>query len=277
VCGDPAGGTRVKISGSGFADKAAVKFGDAPAVDVKYVDPTTIQATVPAHGEGAVDVSVQVGSSTGTLPKGFTYTACPGQSTIILLVLLAGALGGTLHSIRSFYAYVGNRELRWSWVPMYAFRPLTGAALAFIFFLCVTGAVGNWQSSPNRFWIVGLSALVGLFSQQGFEKLKQIVDTILTPVPPAADHLKPASAGATGIMVAPATIAAGKTVTITGTGFQQGTTVLFGAAPANVQFVNPTTLSVTVPAGPQPGTVVDVVVTVPGSQPLTLTRGFTYA
>lgn len=208
--GDPAGGTRVEISGEGFADKAVVKFGDSLALDVKYLGPTTIQATAPAHGEGAVEVSVQVDSRTGKFPGGFTYKACADQRTIFLLVLLAGALGGTLHSIRSFYFYVGNRDFKWSWVPMYGFRPLTGAALACIFFICVNGGIVNSQSPSNRLWIVGLAALVGLFSQQGFEKLKKIFEAIFTTVPAGADKPKPAPNGTAAITIDSPTGAPGK-------------------------------------------------------------------
>ncbi len=252
-----------------------VKFGDAPALDVKYVSPTSILATAPAHGEGAVDVSVQ----DSVLPGGFTYKACASQQTILLLVLLAGALGGTLHSIRSFYFYVGNRDFKWSWVPMYGFGPLTGAALACIFFLCVSGGIINSQNPSNRLWIVGLAALVGLFSQQGFEKLKKIFEAIFTTVPPAADKPQSAAAGTAAITIDPVTGPVGKLVKITGTGFVTGnTTVQFGATPStDVRVDSPTVLHAVVPAPPAaPAAPVDVAVTVPGSQTLTLHGGFTY-
>jgi hypothetical protein len=86
---------------------------------------------------------------------------------------------------------VGNRDLKWSWVPRYAFGPLTGTALACIFFLLVNGGIVNSQNPSNRLWIVGLAALVGLFSSQGFEKLKKIFEAIFTTVPPAADKPLP--------------------------------------------------------------------------------------
>jgi len=279
VSGDPACGTRVEISGEGFADKAVVKFGDSPALDVKYLGPTAIQATAPAHGEGAVEISVKVDSRTGTL-RGFTYKACAGQRTILLLVLLAGALGGTIHSVRSFFYYVGNRDFKWSWVPMYGFRPLTGAALACIFFICVNGGIISSQSPSNRLWIVGLAALVGLFSPQGFEKLKKIFEAIFTTVPEGADKPKPASSGTAALAVNPTKGPIGQPVQITGTGFvADHTTVLFGTMPAtNVKVDSATTLQAVVPAPASPltGTSVDVIVTVQGSLTLTLHGGFTY-
>lgn len=276
--GDPAGGTLVQIFGTGFAEPALVKFDKTPAVST-YVSPTAILATTPTHEEGEVDVSVQIGSNTSSvLQGGFTYKACAGQSSILLLVLLAGALGGTLHSIRSFYWYVGNRDLKWSWVPMYAFRPLTGAALACIFLLLVSGGVVNSQSPSNRLWIVGLAALIGLFSQQGFEKLKKIFEAIFTTVPQAADKPQTATTGSTSIVITPPTgpVSGGIPVKITGTGFLQGsTTVKFGTAQSEVQVESPTTLLAVLPAATQPGAV-DVTVTALGGSTVILPKGFTY-
>ena len=163
---------------------------------------------------------------------------------------------------------------------MYAFSPLTGAALATFFFLCVYGGVGNLQSSSNRLWVVGLSALVGLFSQQGFEKLKQVFETILTTAPPAADKPKSASNGAAALVVDPPKGPIGSLVRITGTGFvADHTTVQFGAMPSpHVTIDSSTTLHTVVPApaSPPTGASVDVIVTVQGSQTLTLHGGFTY-
>jgi hypothetical protein len=268
----------VEISGMDFTEKTQVRFGEEPAKEITYLTPTALLARNPSHAEGAVDVSAQDEASTGQSPSAvFTYKPCVGQQAILLLVLLAGALGGTLSSVRSLYWYVGNRELKWSWVPMYAFRPLTGTALACIFFLCVNGGLITSQNPSNRLWIIGLSALVGLFSSQGYEKLKKIFEAIFTEVPPAADKPTLVS-GVTVLAVNPADspIAGGGTVTITGTGFVSGTTVLFGTAASPRVVVNdPTSLSVDIPAAANAGPV-DVAVTVPGSPTVTLRQGFTY-
>lgn len=271
----------VEISGTGFTAKTRVRFGEEPAKEITYLTPTVLLARNPSHAEGAVDVSAQDEAGPGQGPAAaFTYKSCVGQQAILLLVLLAGALGGTLSSIRSLYWYVGNRDLKWSWVPMYAFRPLTGTALACIFFLCVNGGLVTSQNPSNRLWIIGLSALVGLFSSQGYEKLKKIFEAIFTEVPPAADKPAPASgvSGVTVLAVNPANgpIAGGGTVTITGTGFAPSTTVRFGtAASPRVVVNNPASLSVDVPAAANAGPV-DVAVTVPGSPAVTLQQGFTY-
>src|SRR5262245_49150673 len=65
------------------------------------------------------------------------------DSALLRIVLLAGALGGLLHAIRSFVWYVGNRDLRWSWVPTYLTLPIVGALLAAVTYLVVrAGFVG---------------------------------------------------------------------------------------------------------------------------------------
>ncbi len=77
--------------------------------------------------------------------------------------------------------------------------------------------------------------------------------------------------------VSPATgsIDGGESVTITGTGFQDGATVTFGGAAAtSVVVVGPTSITCTTPAGAEG--LVDVVVTNPDAQAGTLNDGFTY-
>jgi hypothetical protein len=70
-------------------------------------------------------------------------------------------------------------------------------------------------------------------------------------------------------------VGAGTTVTITGTDFQPGATVRFGDRDArNVHVVNSTTITAEAP--PQPPGVVDVTVTNPDGQHVTVTGGYTY-
>jgi hypothetical protein len=104
------------------------------------------------------------------------------ETLLLSAVGLAGALGATVHTLRSFYWYVGNRNLRLSWIPLYLLRPLVGAALAIVFFLIIRGGFfspGTDTSqavSPLAF--VALAGLVGMFSEQAVLKLKEIAETI---------------------------------------------------------------------------------------------------
>ena len=86
------GGTDVTISGSGFANAAAVDFGSSPATNYMVVSGTEIEATAPA-GSGVVDVSVTtpVGTSSASSADHFTYDAVP---TVTSVSPAAGGTGG---------------------------------------------------------------------------------------------------------------------------------------------------------------------------------------
>lgn len=53
---------------------------------------------------------------------GRTFTVAD-EIRLLLIVMLAGALGSLVHSIRSFFWYIGNRELVWSWTGKYLMQP----------------------------------------------------------------------------------------------------------------------------------------------------------
>ena len=67
------GATPVTISGSGFKAGATVQFGGVPA-PVSAVSPTSINATAPAHPDGAVTVVVtNPDGQSASLASGYTY------------------------------------------------------------------------------------------------------------------------------------------------------------------------------------------------------------
>src|SRR5262245_5651532 len=105
---------RVRFEGSGLNNVKEVRFGGQPATPVGSPNPTSLTVKPPAHVEGLVDVVVSDGQNrnTGANPAFYTYT-CPPLTVknVIWLMILAGALGGMLHALRSFYWYVGNRYL----------------------------------------------------------------------------------------------------------------------------------------------------------------------
>jgi len=74
VLGSALGGTRVSISGSDFSPDCAVSFGDVLATST-FSDDHTLIATTPAHFVGTVDVIVQCGAKTTTLPNAYRFTA----------------------------------------------------------------------------------------------------------------------------------------------------------------------------------------------------------
>ena len=154
------------------------------------------------------------------------------------------------------------------------------------------------EGTPPGLWpIVGLSlrvtlsavtiaALVGLFSQQAAEKLKDIASAIFTKSDEGKDHQPPASSERSESAPAKLSVAAispnegplggGQDVTITGEGFLQDAAVRVGTLSAtDVQVVNSTSIKAKTPLSQQAGKV-DVVVSNPDNQSSTLSNGFTY-
>jgi hypothetical protein len=73
--GADAGGNTVTITGDYFSTSAVVKIGGSPALNVTYISSTELRATTPAGAVGPADITVTVGSLSGTLAGGFTYLA----------------------------------------------------------------------------------------------------------------------------------------------------------------------------------------------------------
>ena len=100
--GPQTGGTKVKIAGTGFVDKATVRFGTVAAVAV--VDSaTSITATTPKHAPGTVPVVVQNPDNSQATAQ-FTYTdeTTPGGNTLTFTALAPNegpAAGGTAVTI----------------------------------------------------------------------------------------------------------------------------------------------------------------------------------
>ncbi len=92
--GPIAGGTAVKISGSGFAKGCLVRLGMYSA-DVTSVaaDGKSLGAITPAGAPGAADVEVKCGSQKATLANGFGYT--DGHPHINAVSPPSGSVGGS--------------------------------------------------------------------------------------------------------------------------------------------------------------------------------------
>jgi hypothetical protein len=105
------------------------------------------------------------------------------EQRLLLLVILGGALGTLVHSLRSVYWYIGNRNLVKSWMAMYFMLPFAGAALALVFYLVVRGGFFSPQSSfqqTSPFGFAAFSALIGMFSSQAVLKLKEVAEVMLS-------------------------------------------------------------------------------------------------
>jgi hypothetical protein len=290
------GGTNAGVPSVGAAPQA-VRGAAAPST------PAPVQtgpgAAVPGTATPATTAPVQAAAATPTperkLPDPEKISFFGGrlnadiylETRLLLLVMLAGALGSLMHSLRSLYWYTGNRMMVWSWVGFYLLLPLTGAILAVIFYFVVRGGFFSPQAkfeNTSPFGFAALSALVGLFSPQATLKLKEIAETIFTK-PGSGKDTKPQAAGgeaaAPGPTVNPLTPAAGgvnggEKITIGGTGFATGVVVKFGAQPAIVTSSSSTAIEVVAPASVSGPAVVDVEVTNPDGQKAIIARGYTY-
>jgi IPT/TIG domain-containing protein len=78
--GPAAGGTSVRLGGSGFAAATAVNFGSHAANDVTIDSDTQITVTSPAgNGIVAITVTTPVGTSPGSAATQFNYTPAPAE------------------------------------------------------------------------------------------------------------------------------------------------------------------------------------------------------
>ncbi|MCB1098564.1 MAG: IPT/TIG domain-containing protein [Verrucomicrobiae bacterium] len=78
-----AGGTRVTLRGTHFAEGMSVEFGGVRASGLNILNSSVAACTVPGHKPGMVDVELKLLGMTSKLPGGFTYegTANPDEDT----------------------------------------------------------------------------------------------------------------------------------------------------------------------------------------------------
>jgi hypothetical protein len=266
--GSVMGGNLVRLEGVGLNNVKEVRFGGQPATLVG--SPTTLFLTVkpPAHVVGRVDVVVSDGQSRDTSPAFYTYVCPPlAGKDVIWLMILVGALGAIIHALQSFYCYVGNRNLKWSWIPMYFVLPFIGAGSSTVFYLIIRGGLMSGVAEhDNVFGLMAIGGLVGLFSPQALEKLKNVSEIIFNK-PEANLHGKDAFFPKESEKppleverVAPPEGQEYQPVTILGKGFVEGKVrVRFGDKAAKVAKVEDEEITVTTPENP-PGKVKVVVI-----------------
>jgi hypothetical protein len=124
---------------------------------------------------------------------GWTHTISV-EILLFLVVALAGALGGLIHTIRSASWYVGNRQLRWSWLPFNLMLPVVGALAGTVFYLVLRAGLFSPSSSVTTvspFGFTAVAVLAGLFSEQAMEKLKDVAGQLFAQSPTGEDHFGP--------------------------------------------------------------------------------------
>lgn len=114
---------------------------------------------------------------------------------LIFIVALMGALGSLIHLMTSFATYIGNRQLMRSWVWWFILRPFIAMPLALIFYFVVRGGfftVSSGTEPISTFGIAGLAGLVGMFSKQAIDKLREVFENLFKTTQPdkRADKLE---------------------------------------------------------------------------------------
>lgn len=118
------------------------------------------------------------------------FTA-PTETLFFAIVALSGALGGLIHSLRSVAVYAGSRRLYWSWVPFNMLLPVVGALGGVVFYLVLRAGLFSPSTSVSEaspFGFAAVAVLVGLFSEQAMEKLREIAENLFSKPAPTPDH-----------------------------------------------------------------------------------------
>ena len=100
---------------------------------------------------------------------------------LMLIVILAGALGSYVHSTTSFSDYVGNRRLTKSWSWWYILRPFIGISLALVFYFVIRAGLFSPSASvetTSPYGVAAIAGLVGMFSKQATDKLSELFDVL---------------------------------------------------------------------------------------------------
>jgi hypothetical protein len=103
---------------------------------------------------------------------------------MLLLVLLAGALGSYIHVATSFSYHIARRDYEPHWYWWYWMRLPVGATLALVFIMIIEGGlfvVSTSYSDSTPITTIGVAALIGLFSRHALEKLRDIFDVVFNP------------------------------------------------------------------------------------------------
>jgi len=244
------GGVGSGDPGADEGNATLIQFGTAVATGVTCnADGTECTAVSPSGpmGGGTVPVRVTVNGeqSEDTPADDFTYVAPPvatndsattSFATAVAINVLANDSGDEIEVTAVTQPPNGSADINADGTVTYT--PNTGFSGTDTFTYTITDAVDQTDSAT-------------------------VTVTVGFPAPTIIS-LTPTSGSTNG----------GTTVTISGSGFQQGATVTFGGTAATVTSVSATTIVVTTPAH-APSTV-DVTVTNPDSQAATLPSAYTY-
>jgi hypothetical protein len=161
----------------------------ALAIALAYLFACVWPSTFKADTAGSAPVSIAFIGSSASL-------ATTADVQLLLLVMVAGALGSFLHTATSFADFVGNEKLARSWLWWYLLKPFIGMGLAVIFYLVVRGgflSAGTEAGKVNIYGIAALAGMSGMFSKQATDKLSEVFATLFQTKPGEGDDARKGS------------------------------------------------------------------------------------
>lgn len=123
-------------------------------------------------------------------PKWLTFFQMSSDQTGLLgripITIFAAGVGSSVTTILGFLKHASERkDFEPAYVPWYVARPLMGVLLGIIVYLLVVGGLVAASFDPNpadkvqaNMAFAGLGALVGLFSKNAIEKLREVFNTL---------------------------------------------------------------------------------------------------
>jgi hypothetical protein len=169
-------------------------------------------------------IIVPVEKPTAPLELGwFTPPYLTREIQLLLIVVIAGGLGCLIHGLKSIAAFIGNRIAISSWFWWYITRPLLGMAMAMVFYALLRGGFLAGTPSDAKvispFGVLGIGALVGMFTDKAIGKLADIFDMLFRSKADDAAKDKLSSGSPTVTQLLPNSVKAGSpaaTLTIKG-------------------------------------------------------------
>jgi hypothetical protein len=106
----------------------------------------------------------------------------------ILVTMFAAGIGASITTILGYLEHASSdRDFRASYVPWYVARPLLGLLLGVVFYFVIKGGLLATVGSQNAdnidvYGLAAFAALVGMFSKQAIEKLREVFATLFSPL-----------------------------------------------------------------------------------------------
>ncbi len=240
--GEVAGGTSVTITGTGFRDVTSVSIGGANVTSYTVVSPTQITATTGANTFGSKSVDVVTSFTSGTLPSAFVYYDPIVVSTIS--PISGNISGGTSVTITGT-----------------GFRDITSVSI---------GGV-----NVTNYTVVSDTQITATTDANTYGTKNVVVTSLYTSGTKTNAFTYYETIGVSTILPDNGSIAGGTSVTISGTGFRNITSVAIGGVNVTSYTVDSDTQITAITGSIVSAGLKNVVVTSTYTSG-TLTNGFTY-